>query len=262
MPDEALNDLQPWDLSPVVELLTVSSEFAAETAWTSAQPALYERFPQDVWTATYDVNLYGTGAHSNLYNNECQQAFKSWLEDHGVDVEAYARAVGPVQYVSIQLHLNTLLERARGNKGWRVRIIHFPALQIVGCGLASHYQGTQNHNQMGEASSRIRVRALEILTGTNKAVLEEFPSATASDWEERGLMEHPVLTIGPLDISSFDDGRGAKLRFIRNTTVKKELATFFALRGMTLRDFSDGRGASTLERLRDVAIELGSPTAS
>ncbi len=90
---------------------------------------------------------------------------------------------------------------------------------------------------MGRASGLIRARALEFLTGDAKRALEQWPSATAEDWEERGLMSEPILRIGSLDISSFDGGAGAKLRMVRNTTVKKELATFFAIRGMTLNEF-------------------------
>ena len=69
-------------------------------------------------------------------------------------------------------------------------------------------------------------------------------------------MANPVLMIGNLDISSFDEGRGAKLRMIRNTTVKKELATFFAIKGMTAETFIS-EGPVLLDTLRRVALDLG-----
>lgn len=251
-------ELEGWDLSAVALLLSARSEQAAESAWVDALPALSERFDPNVWNASYSVNPYGAGAHSNLYNVEGQRDFKLWLEQNSVSVEDYAAAVGPIQYVSAELHLLSLLPRARSNKGWRVRAIGFPSIGIVACGLGSHYQGTQNQNEMGRASELIRARALEVLTGEAKHALEQWPSATATDWEERGLMSGPIHHIGSLDISGFDEGRGAKLRMVRNTTVKKELATFFAVRGLTLDEFHNS-GAECLLTLRDIALELGRP---
>lgn len=250
-----------WDLTAVALLLCAQSGEAAEAAWVDALPALSKKFDPEVWGANYSVNPYGPGAHSNLFNVEVQRDFKLWLEQNSVSVDDYTDAVGPMQYVSVELHLLTLLPRARSNKGWRVRAIGFPSLGIVACGLSSNYQGTQNHNEMGRASGLIRARALEVLTGDSKQSLEQWPSATPDDWEERGLMPESIRGIGSLDISTFDEGRGAKLRMVRNTTVKKELATFFAIRGLTLNDFENS-GASCLVTLRDIALGLGRPDSA
>ncbi|MFV8160542.1 hypothetical protein ACNQVK_37430 [Mycobacterium sp. 134] len=254
--DTDQSDAPDWDLTPVVKFLTARSETAAEAAWVDALPAISEGFPPAAWGYDHTINPYGQGAHSNLYNNESQSDFKNWLQDCKVSVEEYADAVGPIQYVSIQIHLLSLGQRLRNNKGWRVRIMGFPSLGIIACGLGSHYQGTQNHNLMGEASARIRSRALEVLNGETRAALDGWLSATAEDWEERGLMANPILTIGDLNIGSFDDGRGAKLRMVRNTTVKKELATFFAIKGMTAPEFLQD-GPHYLETLRSIAADLG-----
>jgi len=257
MPDgEAPVLEQEWDLARVASFLSARSQADAEAAWADALPMLSERFAPEVWGADFAINPYGQGAHSNLYRVECQRDFRDWLQQQGVTEEDYAQAVGPVQYVSFQLHLLSLMERARSNKGWRVRVMGFPSLGVVACGLGSHYQGTQNHNQMGRASELIRARALEVLTGASRTTFEAWPSATSDDWEERGLMAEPVLAIGDLDISTFDEGRGAKLRMVRNTTVKKELATFFAIKGMTIEAFLED-GAEHLEALRSIAVALG-----
>jgi hypothetical protein len=247
---------QGWDLEAVGLFLSARSEAGAEAAWIDALPILSERFAPEVWGADTSINPYGQGAHNNLYNVECQRDFREWLQANGVTHETYAEAVGPVQYVSFQLHLLSLMERARSNKGWRVRVIGFPSLGLVACGLGSHYQGTQNQNQMGHASELIRNRALEVLSGATRLALEGWPSANAADWEERGLMAEPVLNIGDLDISTYDEGRGAKLRMVRNTTVKKELATFFAIKGMTVDAFLQD-GADYLDELRRIAVDLG-----
>jgi hypothetical protein len=253
-------DASQWDLTPVAQLLTARSDTAAEAAWADALPAISSRFSPDVWGYDYTVNPYGQGAHSNLFNNESQSDFRTWLQGNGISVEDYAEAVGPIQYVSVQVHLLSLGARLRNNKGWRVRMMGFPGLGVIACGLGSHYQGTQNHNLMGEASGRIRSRALEVLNGETRAALGEWPSATSGEWEERGLMAKPVLWIGDLDISTFDEGRGAKLRMVRNTTVKKELATFFAIKGMSAEAFT-ADGPAYLETLRRIALDLGRTTA-
>lgn len=247
---------QEWNLDPLRPFLMARSELDANAAWDEALLVINERFPSRIWGSDYNLNPYGHGAHGNLYRVECQRDFREWLKEHKVTEEAYAEAVGPVQYVSFQLHLRSLMERTRSNKGWRVRVMSFPALGVIACGLGSHYQGTQNHNQMGRASQLIRARALEMLTSESKSALEDWPAATADHWEGRGLMEEPVLNIGTLDISTYDGGSGAKLRMVRNTTVKKELSTFFAIKGMTIEAFLKN-GHEHLEELRIIAGELG-----
>ena len=245
-----------WDLEPAAKFLTARSETAAEAAWVDALPTISEGFPPPIWGCTKDVNVYGPGAHNNLYNTEIRSDFKAWLSAGGVSLDDYTAAVGPVQYASAQIYLSSLFKRALNNKGWRVSILGFPSLNIVVCGLSSHYQGTMSQNLMGAASARIRSRALEILSGEARAALSDWPSATSEHWEERGLMPEPVTHIGDLDISSFDDGGGAKLRMIRNTTVKKELATYFAIKGMTAEAFVS-EGPALLDTLRRIALDLG-----
>ena len=68
-------------------------------------------------------------------------------------------------------------------------------------------------------------------------------------------MPEPVLSVGTLDIATFDEGRGAKLRMVRNTTVKKEVATYFALKGMTVDSFM-AQGMTELGKLRAIARAL------
>ncbi|MGP9706658.1 hypothetical protein ACT3SQ_15145 [Brachybacterium sp. AOP42-C2-15] len=250
------NSEQSWDLGPVASFLSSRSESRAEAAWVDALPVISERFVPDAWGADVSVNPYGQGAHRNLYRVECQKDFRNWLQENGVSEERYSEVVGPIQYVSFQIHLLSLMERPRSNKGWRVRAIGFPSLGLIACGLGSHYQGTQNHNQMGSASQLIRTRALEVVSGESRKALEDWPAATPEHWEERGLMSEPVLKIGDLDISTYDEGNGAKLRMVRNTTVKKELATFFALKGMTVEQFIND-GPEHLETLRRIAFDLG-----
>ena len=254
------DDAPGWDLAPLVQLLTSRSEAAAEAAWVDALPTISEAFPPETWGCEHSVNPYGAGAHANLMKTEIRSDFKAWLNEANVSLDDYTQAVGDIQYVSVQIYLKSLFERALNNKGWRIRVLGFPALGLIACGLASHYQGTQNQNLMGEASARIRSRALEVLSASQRLQLEGWPSAIAEDWEERGLMPEPVTHVGNLDISTYDEGNGARLRMIRNTTVKKEVSSFFAIKGMDAASFIDD-GPSLLSTLREIATELGKPGA-
>lgn len=248
-------------LNAVANCLTGASEAQVENLWPAAQKQLLDLFDDATWGLSFNVNAYGQGAHANLYNVECQRDFRNWLTENDVSIEAYGEAIGEVQYVSIQIYLQSLLERGRSNRGWRIRLVGFPPLKTVAIGLSTHYQGTQNHNQMGSASRLIRSQALEVLPPELRLVMNEFRSATAEDWEERGLMPSSVLSVGTLDISTYDDGRGAKLRMVRNTTVKKELSTFFALKGMSVEAFRQ-EGLSELQKLRSIALTLGHDEAA
>jgi len=248
------------DVDRVSDFLLARSGEEAKMLQDSMVDSLASQFPQDRWDLIPSIGEYGPDAHQNLYMVEGQRDFRDWLQAQDVSIQEYKDAVGPVQYSTVSVQLKSLLPQARSNRGWRIRLIGFPSLRTIACGLGSHYQGTQNHNQMGQASALIRSRALAVLDDQRDA-LERWPSATPAHWEERGLMDSPVLRIGNIDLSSFDGGGGAKLRMVRNTTVKKDLATFFAIRGANEESFTE-RGAEWIRELHDIAVELGSPKGS
>lgn len=250
---EALDEAQ---LYAIEAFLLAGSQAAIENSWNEAEQALRRCYPSPAWVISKSENLYGAGAHRNLFQQEMPRDFRDWLTTQGIGEDEYAAGVGAVQYASAQMHLASVMPENRSNRGWRVRAIGFPALRLIAVGLASNYQGTQNQNAMGRASERIRDTAMSVLEERTRALLSTLPSATASDWDERGLMEVPVHSIGPIDISGYDDGAGARLRMVRNTTVKKEVATFFAIRGFTQTEFAQSAG-QVFQDLRSIANELG-----
>lgn len=243
-------------LESVRAFLMAGSQSEIEGLWPEAEAALQHWYPSPSWVTTKSENVYGPDAHRNLYQQEMPRDFRDWLSNNGVDGAQYADAVGSVQYASAQMHLSSVMPERRANRGWRVRAIGFPSLGLIAVGLSSNYQGTQSQNSMGIASARIRDTARSFLEERTLSFLEALPSATSEDWDERGLMPSPITSIGPIDISGYDDGSGAKLRMVRNTTVKKELSTFFAIRGMTSDEF-EGAGGDLLLNLRSIAGELG-----
>ena len=246
-------------LESVRAFLMAGNQSEIEGLWPAAEAALQHWYPSPAWVTTKSENIYGPDAHRNLYQQEMPRDFREWLANSGVDAVQYADAVGNVQYASAQMHLASVMPERRSNRGWRVRAIGFPPLGLIAVGLSSNYQGTQSQNSMGIASARIRDTARSFLEEHTLSLLDALPSATSEDWDERGLMSTPITSVGPIDISGYDDGSGARLRMVRNTTVKKELSTFFAIQGMTADEFQDA-GGDLLLNLRSIAGELGRGT--
>lgn len=254
--DDGDESMAPLDLAPVAAYLNSSTASSAHSRWADAETTLRAIFSDSTWGIGGEPNPYGADAYANILQRESRKDFKDWIANEGVTLERFTQALGEIQYVSIQIFLKRLFPRARSNRGWRIRIVGFPALELIAIGLGSHYQGTQNQNAMGVASRHLHQAALEFLPPDLRVVLAEFPPATPEDWEERGLMGSPITSLGDLDISSFDAGAGAKLRMVRNTTVKKDLSTFFAIKGLTASEFL-ASGEAELRKLQRLAISLG-----
>lgn len=216
--------------------------------------ALTEIRPDVTWSVDFTDNSFSESGHRNLYRSEMRRDFREWLSLKGVTPDRYGEFVGSVQYRSVSITDTELIPAGRRNKGWRVRLVGFPSIGIVGMGISTHYQGTQNQNLMGEASALIRSVAASVVTDEPQFV-ERFPSATAAHWDSTKLFPEPVLEIGDLNVSGFNNANGIELRSVRNTTVKKELSTFFFLRGYNQGTFAED-GASDLKLLVDFAAKL------
>lgn len=225
---------------------------------TDLQPevkaALTEIRPSTTWSVDFTDNPFSESGHRNLYRSEMRRDFREWLSLKGVTPDRYGEFVGSVQYRSVSISDTELIPAGRRNKGWRVRLMGFPSIGIVGMGISTHYQGTQNQNLMGEASALIRSVASSVVNDEPQ-VFERFPSATAAHWDSTQLFPEPVLKIGDMDVSGFNGANGIELRSVRNTTVKKELSTFFFLRGYNQGTFAED-GASDLTLLVDFAAKL------
>lgn len=216
--------------------------------------ALTEIRPDATWSVDFTDNSFSESGHRNLYRSEMRRDFREWLSLKGVTPDRYGEFVGSVQYRSVSIFDTELIPAGRRNKGWRVRLMGFPSIGIVGMGISTHYQGTQNQNLMGEASALIRSVAASVVSDEPE-FFERFPSATAAHWDSTKLFPEPVLEIGDLNVSGFNNANGIELRSVRNTTVKKELSTFFFLRGYNQGTFAED-GASDLKLLVDFAAKL------
>lgn len=250
--------LGPQQMADIRKFLLAPDSGSAASAWPDVEPALHVAFDDATWGVDEVTSEFSIDGRPNLYRAEMQKPFRDFLDSKGIGEEDYSSVVLPVQYNSVQIWLRKLFTgQRRSNQGWRIRLVGFPSIQIVAVGLASNYQGTQNQNTMGAASAMLRKAALDVLAenADARALLEEFPSASSEHWDGRGLMPSPVLSIGSTDISDFDEA-GAQLKFVRNTTVKKEIATFFFIKGLEAHQFEE-EGPEMIAGLQSAAFLLG-----
>lgn len=239
-----------------IEVL-VSYLIGADPDSTGVVDALRGDFADSGWHISLDSNPYADAStYRNLYTAEMGNPFRTWLQSQSVGVDEFSTAIGPTQYNSIRLIPKWVFPEGKGNAGWRISLLGFPAVQTIAFGFSHHYGDSTSQRLLGQTSSGLRALALEVLDEDLAAAVQGYRSASAADWDGRGLFKQPQLAVGTLDISSYSEGEGAELRYVRNTTVKKDLACFFLLESADATTFrSDGPGI--LELLKRAAIALG-----
>lgn len=261
MPETAaaplLATLSESGLDQIAAFLLAGTKEEADDLAPTALQLLAAEFPAGDWGMDHDSNLFGHGALRNLYEREIPSDFRAWLTAQGIDGDQYAAAIRPIQFNFINIWPAKLFPAAaRANRGWRIRFVGFPNLNTIAAGLASHYQGNQSQNEIGRASALIHHAAFHVLKGSpEQQRLEAYPAATVEHWDGRGLMPQPIHQVGGLDISSFRP-EGAQLKVARNTTVKKDLASFFAVIGLPRETFV-AEGNQHITALRAMAAALG-----
>jgi hypothetical protein len=242
-------------LKVVADFLLSPTTSAHDAAWPAAQAAAVQFFPAPHWGVNQGANPFGDA--SSLFRNREIGKLRKWLVDNGIDGNQFAEGLTEMQYNSIQAWLTKVFPSGhQQNRGWRVRLIGFPSLQTIALGLASHYQSTPAQRVLGEASARIREIAVKALGAEPdlKSFLDSYLAATRAHWDGSGLTPKRITKLGSLDISGYTGD--TEIRMARNTTVKKEIATFFAIKGMDRQEFL-ANGSSQLESLRKVAEKLG-----
>lgn len=226
--------------------------------------AINNFFPPDVWHSRQEQILYSSDAYNNLLTAEMGKGFRSWLVDRGFTAESYGAELGPVQYSAVRAKLKSVFPDQRGNAGWQLVLLGFPSLKTIVFGLSHNYNGETSQNKLGSASALLRKSALSQLSDSVAEIASQYRSAEQADWDDSGLMKKPVLSIAGIDISTYDNSSGAKLRFVRNTTAKKDLACFFFLdsaldsefNALSATNVAESHGSLKLRELIEIAIEL------
>jgi len=197
----------------------------------AAEDAILTIFPKERWSCEIEVSNYTSANVSNLWNNEIRRAVRNQLEDAGKAQGDFASWLGEVHYVNVRIEPKTLFERTQSNQGWRVSILSLPAAQVIAVGIASHYQGGQNHNALGRASGLLHDAAREGLFGG----VAPLPGrkVTSDDWDRTGLFPAPVMAIAGVSLPSEGDTAHLFLKDIRTTTVKKILASYISIEALS-----------------------------
>lgn len=211
---------------------------------SAAEQVLALEFPQANWGVTFADNVFAPEGKAGLFRNEISGAFKKWLSDSGITLDQYVAGIPDVQYQSVEVWSRHLFpDRHRSNEGWRIRLVGYPALGLIAFGLCHSYAGSQSQKNVSKVSALLRAAAISVLEPDQDLVDVAMPylSATADHWDRRLLMSAVRGSVGTLDVSTFadDNGTGAELRMARNTTVKKELSSFFFLRGVSVSTDDD-----------------------
>jgi hypothetical protein len=240
-------------------------DVATSTAsWPNAGKAIEKIFPVKTWGTFQRPSLFEkSSSKPNLYRQEMQAPFRNWLQEKGIGESEYIAQIPDVQFNTLDIWPRRLFDEPyKDDRGWRIQMLGFPAMQILVMGLAHAPQGNQSQDMLGAASNLIRDAATVMLTndGEIKPLLETYQAATSDDWNEGNLIPASVKFIGSLDISGYADG--PRLKFIRNTSAKRQIASYFAVVGMTREDFETGSGVLHLRNFRAIAAKIGEVDAS
>ena len=222
------------------------------TAKLAVMNELEAVFPEHSWNVEIEVSEYTQENIANLWNNELRKPLKAALEAAGKDRNSFAAWLGDTHFVNIRIAPKRIFERSRSNQGWRISVMALPAAGVIGLGIASHYQGGQNHNALGRASAFLRdVAANGMPDGS------DLPGrvAVAEDWDGTGLFSAPVRHVDGVVIPAGSDDGMLALKSVRTTTVKKILASFISIEAIAPNVDEVGLIAR-LEAWRDAASTL------
>jgi hypothetical protein len=247
------------DLLAISNFLFAPNEESNAESWPNARDAIEKMFPDKIWGTFQRPSLFlDESSKPNLYQRELRAKFRKWLEDKNIGEAEYIEHIPDVQFNTLDIWPRRLFDDSyRPDRGWRIQMLGFPAMQLLILGLAHAPQGNQRQDELGAASNLMRDAAIMVLANDSELrfLLDKYHAATSGDWNEGNLIPTTVKSIGSLDISGYEDG--PRLKFIRNTSAKRQIASHFALIGMTRQDFESGSGVLHLCNFRDIAAKLG-----
>lgn len=209
-------------------------------------------FPEDTWNIEIEVSDYSPENIANLWNNELRKPLKAALETAEKDQASFSAWLGDTHFVNVRIAPKRIFERSRSNQGWRISIMALPAAGVIGLGIASHYQGGQNHNALGRASAFLRDVAV---AGMPDGSVLPGRVAEAEDWDGTGLFTAPVRQIDGVAIPAASDDGMLALKSVRTTTVKKILASFISIEAFP-SPVGEAALVARLEAWRDAALTL------
>ena len=219
-------------MTAVSDLLLAATQTDHDVAEPAARAVIANAFPDTSWGIDIATNVFSADGKTGLFRNEISGGFRQWLGEYGIGEDAYADGIPQLQYNSVDVWSKSVFARYKANEGWRIKVLGFPALSLAAIGICGNYQGSQSQKTIAAASALIRGAALRVMRDNADALeaAQLYPSATNEHWDGRALFPAQGDAVGTHDIADYPGG--AELRMARNTTVKKELASFFFVRGI------------------------------
>lgn len=229
----------------LLELLGAREVEAARELVDDAREDLSKVFG-DGWGFDFDIVPYQDANVANLWKTEMRRAVVRELEEAGVSREDYAEWLGEVYYVNVAIYLESLFPVYKKNIGWRVTALGLPPVGAVAFGIASNYQSGQNHGHLARGCNVLYDIAksglgAEGITLTGRKVV-------AADWDKDGLLPATISDVAGVDIGEATSGSGLWLREVRNTTIKKHIASFVSIERFV------GSSAAATQALTDLEI--------
>ncbi|MBB4291440.1 5-methylcytosine-specific restriction protein B [Rhizobium leguminosarum] len=212
----------------LLRLLTDKTLGIPDVAYENAVRAELETiFPKEKWELTLVVKPYTDENKANLYKTELRKGIKNALTAAGKSEADFRKWLGDVHYVNVAAVPKAILEKSKGNEGWRFSMMGIPAANVAAMGIASHYQGGQDHINLGRASALLHELVRDGLADTGRSALGR--AVDPADWDKTGLVVRPITQVLGLTIpSDVDDGKLA-IKNVRSTTVKRILASFISV---------------------------------
>lgn len=212
----------------LLKLLTDKTLGIPDTAFEATVRAeLEDIFPKDKWELSLLVKPYTKENKANLYKTELRKGIKNALTAAGKNEAEYWAWLGDVHYVNIAAVPKTISEKGKANEGWRFSIMGLPAAGVAAMGIASHYQGGQDHNNLGRASALLHELVRDGLDEAGSSALGR--AIDPDDWDRTGLFVRPITNVLKISIPDDVDNGNLAIKNVRSTTVKKILASFISI---------------------------------
>ena len=236
--DELTSKRSPRDMSAtagtvsalpsLLGILRVRTRPGFITLKSAAEKELESVFPPHDWGIDIELTDYTVENKRSLWDNEMRKPIRRALESGGGSA-AYSNWLQDVHFVMISIYRRDVFKTYNRNVGWRVAIIALPAAGVIATGIASHYQGGQNHNQLGRASNLLFDAAKDGLAGYAGGISIPGRKVIPSDWDGDGLISTPITSVAGVDLTILASIGSLHLKDVRTTTTKKILASYITI---------------------------------
>lgn len=219
-----------------------------------AAVATFENAVGDGWLFHYERAVYTEDNYASIWKNEMRKAVKDRLTEAGKTPLQYRAWMGETHYIRFAAAPALLFDHGyQDNKGWRILLLGVPAARVVAVGLASHYQGGQNHNSLADASNVF----FDHISGlcSHHEIDMVGRKVAPDDWDRGGLIQPAISTI--CDDVEIGMAGGLWLKEVRTTTLKKTIASLISVEVIGADDpAADDAIATAVAGLRDVGNGL------